>query len=106
MEAAEVEDMVEVKLMIGQGVGNNQNVIQVDKTEGQIPKDPVHHSLEHLSSVPEAKVESDELKESKGSDNGCLRHVGRAHGNLKISFLQIEFRKKLGTSYLCREICR
>ena len=72
VEAAEVEDVAEVKLMISQGVGENQNIIQVDEAEWQITKDSVHHPLKRLSSIPEAKRKAKKLKEAKSGEDGNL----------------------------------
>ena len=75
VEGAEVEHTEEMLLMRGQGVGESQYVIKVDETKQKISKGLVHHSLESLGSVPEAKREAKELKESKGSDDGRLWNI-------------------------------
>ena len=79
VEAAEVKDAAEVKLMIRQGAGETQNIIQVEEAERQITKDSVHHPLKSLSSIPEAIREAEKLKGAKGGDDGGLWDVGRAH---------------------------
>ena len=71
--------------MRGQGVGENQYVVKVDETKQKISKDLVNHSPEGLGSLPEAKREVEELKESKGSDDGSLRNIGGPHWNLEIT---------------------
>ena len=91
IEAAEVEDTVEVKLMIRQGASENQNIIQVDEAERQITKDSVHHLLKHLNSISEAKREAEKLKEAKVGDDGGLWDVCRAHWNLEITLLKVKF---------------
>ena len=81
--------------MISQGVGENQNIIQVDKAERQITKDSVHHPLKRWSSILEAKRKAKKLEEAKGVDDGGLWDISRAHWNLEITFLKVKFRKKL-----------
>ena len=61
--------------MRGQRVGENQDVIKLDKTKWEITKDFAHHPLESLGDVPEAKREAEEFKESKGSNDGGLGNV-------------------------------
>ena len=80
-----------------QGVREHQNVIKIDKTKQKFSKDPVYHPLEGLGRVPEAKREAEELKESKGSDDGGFGDVGRSHGRLKITLLDIKFGTEPGT---------
>ena len=64
----------------------------------------VLHPLESLGSLPEAKREAEEIKESKGSDDSCLGNVSGSHGNLEISLLEIKLRKELGVKDLGGEI--
>ena len=61
MEAAEVEHIAGMPLMRGQRVGENQDVVKIDKVKGEITKDPVHYPLKGLSSIPEAKREAEKL---------------------------------------------
>ena len=63
------------------------DVIKIDKTKRNFLRDLVHYPLEGLGGVPEAKREAEELKESKGSDDGSFWDVG----------LEIKFGKEPGT---------
>ena len=96
MEAAEVEHSAEMLLMRGQRVGENQFVVNIDKTKWKITKDPVHHSLEGPGSVPEAERKGGKFKEAEGSNDGGLRNISWPHGNLEITFLEIKFGEELG----------
>ena len=72
MEAAEVEHRVEMLLMRGQRVRENEDVVKIDKTKLKITKDPVHHPLEGLVSVPEAERKVEKFEEAKVSNDGGL----------------------------------
>ena len=48
MEAAKIQHMAEMLLMIIQGTGEHQHVVQVDEAERQIAKEMVHFPLEGL----------------------------------------------------------
>ena len=74
VEAAEIKDTAEVKLMTSWGVRENQNIIKVDKAERQITKDFVHHPLKCLSSIPEAKRKAEKLEEGKGVMMAVFRY--------------------------------
>ena len=80
VEVAEVEDTSKMLLMRFQGVGENQDIIEIDETKWKPNKYPVYHPLECLSCVPEAKGEAEELKESKGSVKGGLWNVAGKMG--------------------------
>ena len=90
--------------MRGQRVGENQYIVKIDKTKRKITKDPVHHPLVGLGSVPEAKREAEKLKMAKGSNDGGLQESSRSHRNLEITFLEIKFGKVLGLKDSGREI--
>ena len=69
IEAADVKDLAEVKLMRLQGVRKHQNIIKIDETEREITKDLVHHPLKNLGGFLEAKGEAEVLKKAKGSND-------------------------------------
>ena len=50
----------------------NQNVVKVNKNEGQTSQDGVHHALERGAGVAQTKRHVEELKEAEGYDNGGL----------------------------------
>ena len=66
VEAAEVKHTTEMLLMRGQKVAENQYIVKIDKTKRKLTKDPVHHSLEGLGSVLEAKRGQRNSKRLKG----------------------------------------
>ena len=90
VEVAEVEDTSKMLLMRFQGVGENQDIIEIDETKWKPNKYPVYHPLESLGGVPEAKGKAKKLEDAKWSDNG-LGNVGGSPGNLEKTFLEIEF---------------
>ena len=60
--------------------------------------------MEGLGGIPWAKRKEEELKESKASNDGGFGDVGRSHGNLEITLLEIKFGKESGTRYSGGEI--
>ena len=72
MLPAETEDLPEVIHMGGEVLAKDENVINVDKTEGKLTLDKVHHTL------PEAKGHPH--KHFEGGDNSCLLNVLRGMG--------------------------
>ena len=66
---------------------DDENIINVDKTEGKITQDEVHHALKGVLSIPKAKGHPQKLKHPKGGDNSCLLNVLRGHRNLIIPLL-------------------
>ena len=74
MFLAETEDISEV-IMGGKILAEDEDIIHVGKTEGQITHDEVHHSLKSIPSIPEAKGHPQKLKHSKRGDNSCLQNV-------------------------------
>ena len=75
MLLAATEDLPEVIYVGGEVLANNENVIHVDKTEGKLTHEEVHHTLKGVLSFLEAKGPPHKLKHSKGGDNSCLLNV-------------------------------
>ena len=78
--------------MRGQRVGENQYTVNIDKTKQKITKDPVHHPLEGLGRITEAKREAEK---ARGSDNGGPWNNSGPHRNLEITLLEIKFGEEL-----------
>ena len=98
IEAAEVEHTVEMLLMRGQRVGENQYVVKIDKTKMKSTKDLVHHPLEGLGSILEAKIRGgSKLEKATGSNDGGLWNIDGSHGNLEITLMEIKFGEELGS---------
>ena len=53
----------------------------------------VHYSLENLACISQAKGKPEELKYTKGRDDGSLLDVRGRHRNLVVSFLEVQFGK-------------
>ena len=100
VEAKEVKHMAEMYLVL-EGIGRKQDIMEIDKAKRFISK---NLTLEGLGSVPETEGKAKKFKEAKRSNSGSLRNVSGSHGNLEITFLDIKFRKELGTCDPGREI--
>ena len=55
MLPAETEDFTEVVYMGGEILAEDENLVNVDRAEGQFSQDKVHHMLESIPSILEAK---------------------------------------------------
>ena len=62
MLPAETEDLLEVIHVGGKILAEDEDIIHVDKTEGQLTQDEVHHALKIVPSIPEAKGHPQKLK--------------------------------------------
>ena len=56
MISAELENLLKMILMRGLIQKVDKDVIQVVESKWQITKKIIHHSLEHLSHIPNAKI--------------------------------------------------
>ena len=68
MLPAETEYLSEVVHVGGEVFAEKENIIKVDKTEGKITQDKVHHVLKGVPGIPEAKGHPQKLKHLEG---GC-----------------------------------
>jgi hypothetical protein len=93
MLPAELKNFSQVRNMGTDVLGENQNVIHIDKTEREVTKNLVHHSLEHLACISQAKRKPEELEHTKWGDVGSLLDVRGRNRNLVVSFLEIQFGK-------------
>ena len=100
MEVAEVKHTAEIMRMRGKKVGENKNVIKIDKTKWKITKYPVHHPLEGLGSVLEAKRKVKKFEEAEGSIDGGLQNNSYTPWNLEIIFWRSSLEKNLDPKIL------
>ena len=68
----------------------DENVVQVDENEGQVDAQPVHHALEGVASVPEAKGHGKPLEQTKGGDDRGLGDVPLGHGDLVVPLDKVQ----------------
>ena len=66
MLPAVAEDLLEVVHVEGEILAKDENIIKVDKTEGTLTQDDVHHTLKGVPSISEAKVHPQKLEHSNG----------------------------------------
>ena len=92
-----LEDQAEVANMGGKIRAGDEDVVQVDEDEWQVYDQPVHHALEGVASVPEAKGHGKPLKQTKGGDDGGFGNVPLGHGDLVVPQLKKSW--MLGTGY-------
>ena len=71
----EVEDLTEVLFVLLFGAAGDENIVEVDKNEGNILEDAIHQPLECLGGILEPKGHAEELPEPEGSDDGRFGDV-------------------------------
>ena len=71
----EVEDLTEVLFVLLFGAAGDENIVEVDKNEGNISEDAIHQPLECLGGILEPKGHAEELPEPEGSDDGRFGDV-------------------------------
>ena len=90
MLPAETEDLLEVIHMGREVLAEDGNDLNLDKTEGKLTQDEVHHMLKGVPSFPEAKGHPQKFEHPKGGDNSSLLNVLGSHGNLIKPLLKIQ----------------
>ena len=76
--------------MGGEILAKDENVVNVDKTEGKLTQDKVHHMLKGVPSILEAKGYPQKLKHPNGGDYSLLLDVLRGHMNLIKPLLEVQ----------------
>ena len=75
-------------------------LLEVVKDEGQAGQNSAHHPLESRTSIlPQNKGHTNELKESKRSNDGGIRNVVREHLDLVVALHKV----KGGASHVVAE---
>ena len=69
-------------------LGEDKDVIHVDKAEWKINQNLIHKTLEPVISVSEATGHVNECEHPKGDDNGGLLDVLRRNQYLIVTFLE------------------
>ena len=90
MLPAETKNLPEVIHVGGEVLGEDQDIVHLDKIEGKFTQKKVHHALKGVSSVLESKGHSQKFKHSKESEDGSLLNVLGSHRNLITSFLKVQ----------------
>ena len=65
----------------------DQNIVNVDKTEQKISEHLIYQVLKGIAGIVESKGPPQNLKNPKGSDDGSLLYILRSHRNLVGSLL-------------------
>ena len=76
--------------MGGKVLGEDQDIVHVDKTEGKFTQNKVNHWLKGVSSISKSKRHPQKFKHSKGSDGDSLLNVLGGYRNFIISFLKVQ----------------
>ena len=82
--------MIYVLLQIA---AKHQDIIDVGETIRKVSKDRIHHPLEGVPCIPEAKGKAQKLEHPEWSDDRCLTDIFFSHQNLVIPLLKVQLRK-------------
>ena len=93
MGASQLQDVPEMLNMRKNIRAEDQDIINVNKTIGQITQDLIHHPLEGVPRVPESEGKAEKFEHPKRSDDCCLGNVLGGHWNLVVSLLQVQPRE-------------
>jgi hypothetical protein len=85
-----LEEGPQVLLVLLEGPGEDEDVIQVCKAEVESPQHLVHEALERLGGVTQAEGHVRELEKAKGSCDGGLQDVAGMDGYLVVSSHQVD----------------
>ena len=72
------------------GRPHDEDVVQVNEREGNVPEDAVHETLEGLGGVLESEGHPYELSEAKRCDDGRLGNGVRCHRDVMISTHEVD----------------
>ena len=84
------EELLEVGKVFLEGRAGNQDIIKINENKGKVMEDVVHHPLECLSRVAEAKRHGEGLEEAKGRNDRRFGDVRRIHQSLVVAFDQVQ----------------
>ena len=78
-------------------LGEDQDVVDVDGAEWHVPQDDVHGPLEAGRRVAKTETGEIEGEGSEGRRHCSLRNVFGSHGDLVVSFSEVQLGENLGT---------
>ena len=97
MLLTEDKKLPETDHMRGEVLGEDKDVIHIDKAEGKITQNLIHEALEHVTSIPDAKRNAKKFEHPKGGDDGGLLDILWRNWHLIESFLKVQFGKHFKT---------
>jgi hypothetical protein len=99
-----LEQELEMLQMRCQVRAAHDDVIQVHKDEGEAVGYPIHHPLEGVAGVAEAKTHPQKLVQAKRRDDGSLGNIPGVHGDLMVALAQIHLAEDAASGHLCRKV--
>ena len=76
--------------------GEDEDIVDVHRAEGQVPQDHIHRPLEGGPSVAEPEAGEVEREGTEGRRHGGLRYIFRGHRNLIIALGEVQLGEDLG----------
>ena len=90
MLPTEAKNLLEMIHMRREILGEDKDVIHVDKAESKITQNLIHKALERVSSISEAKGHAKQFEHPIGGDDGGLLDVLWRNWHLVVTFLEVQ----------------
>lgn len=91
-----LEKGTEVLEVLFRGFASNEDVVDVGVAKREASCNLVHEALKTLRSIPKSKRHTGVLKQAEGRCYGGFRNVGRLHGDLMVSFHEVDLGEHRG----------
>src|SRR5882672_3021836 len=96
----------DVNPMIFKGVGEDEDIVEVDHYEdvSHVSEDVIHEGLERSGSIGESHGHNQEFKRAISGAKGCFPLMASGDANIVVASAQVELGVDLGTAELVKEI--
>src|SRR5467141_1522912 len=100
------QDALDVDLMIFQGIGEDEDIVEVDHYEdvSHVSENMIHESMERSGSIGESHGHNQEFERAISGAKCCLPLMASSYTNVVVASAQVEFSVDLGTAELVEEI--
>src|SRR5882672_9491935 len=104
--AQSFQDALDMDLMIFKGIGEYEDIVEVDHYEDviHVSEDMIHEGLECSGSIGESHGHNQEFERAIMGAKGCLPLMPSGNANIVITSMQVELGVDLGTSELVKEV--
>src|SRR5712664_151807 len=100
------QDASDMDLMIFQGIGEDEDIVEVDHYEdvSHVSEDVIHEGLKCSRSIGQAHGHNQEIEGAISGAKGCLQLVTSGNANIVVARVQFELCVDLGASKLVQEV--
>src|SRR5712664_2284659 len=100
------QDQLDVDLMIFKGIGEDEDIVEVDHYEyvSHVLEDMIHEGLKCSRSIGESHGHNQEFKRAITGAKGCLPLMASGNTHIVVASVQVELGVYLGTAELVKEV--